>query len=175
MVLLENIQHYDENATRWIEQRYQPWLNSIMIFLTRIAEKGACWFTLSVFCMITNSYRMMGYAILIGLSVAHIWSEFIIKSLVKRTRPFIKMKGIELIKRPSFYSFPSSHSASAFAVVGIACRMAPLIFLVGIGILAVGIAFSRFYLRVHYVTDVICGSMVGFISGIASVSILYQF
>ncbi len=175
MVLLENIQKYDKSATIWIEQMYRPWINKMMIFLTKIAEKGACWFMLSIFCILISSYRAMGYAILLGLSVAHIWSEFIIKSLVKRTRPFNQIEGIELIKRPNFYSFPSSHSASAFAVVGIACRMAPILLFVVIGIFAVGIAFSRFYLRVHYVTDVICGSIVGFLSGIASVSILSRF
>ncbi|MDQ4140386.1 MAG: phosphatase PAP2 family protein [Bacteroidota bacterium] len=70
------------------------------------------------------------------------------------------------------FSFPSGHSTSAMALVGVLCYIAflevksrstcTLIFTAGIGyILLMG--FSRIYLGVHFLTDVAAGFLLGFL------------
>lgn len=62
---------------------------------------------------------------------------------------------------PSGFSFPSGHSISSFAAAGVLFfrrekgRVAALI-------LAALIAFSRAYLYVHFPSDVVTGSLLGF-------------
>ena len=95
-----------------------------------------------------------------GLAWAHLMGEIIIKHIVKRVRPCHTLDDDEqLIDRPRFYSFPSGHTTASFAMVGVALMLAMLI------------AFSRIYLRVHYLTDVIAGMILGLTCGICSVLI----
>ena len=61
---------------------------------------------------------------------------------------------------PSSTSFPSGHSASAFAFA-----IAVGAFLPGLGVplrfLAAGVAYSRVHTGVHYPGDAVVGSLVG--------------
>lgn len=102
--------------------------------------------------------------------IAHLMGEIIIKHLVKRTRPCHLLEDEEqIINKPRFYSFPSGHTTASFAFATTAllrCQPAaclPILFL------AFMIGFSRIYLRVHYLTDVVCGMLLGSTCGIISV------
>ena len=77
----------------------------------------------------------------------------------------------QLIDRPRFYSFPSGHTTASFAMVGVALMRCKVITFMPILMLAMLIAFSRIYLRVHYLTDVIAGMILGLTCGICSVLI----
>ena len=98
--------------------------------------------------------------------------EIIIKHIVKRVRPCHTLDDDEqLIDRPRFYSFPSGHTTASFAMVGVALMRCKVITFMPILMLAMLIAFSRIYLRVHYLTDVIAGMILGLTCGICSVLI----
>lgn len=92
-----------------------------------------------------------------------ILGEGILKHIVGRLRPSNEiLNSSGLISKPLSYSFPSGHTASAFAAAGILAKYfkkySALIFT-----LAVLIAFSRLYLYVHYPTDVLAGLFLGLI------------
>ena len=70
---------------------------------------------------------------------------------------------------PRFYSFPSGHTTASFAMVGVSLLRCRVITFVPIIILAALISFSRIYLRVHYLTDVIAGVILGTTCGMLSV------
>lgn len=101
--------------------------------------------------------------------------NLLIKEIVHRDRPFIELgDAINSIYYPSGYSFPSSHSATTFGLV------LPLIFFLGKGkmqyfirgfflIFAILVAFSRVFLGVHYLSDIMAGTGLGFlVLGIAT-------
>jgi undecaprenyl-diphosphatase len=77
-----------------------------------------------------------------------------------RIRPFDALGILNLVNE-SDSSFPSGHAAAVFSTVYILDREFPKIkwFWIGIAIL---VSFSRIYLGVHYLTDVVVGALIGY-------------
>ena len=100
-----------------------------------------------------------------GLAAESASCQFALKRLVGRTRPYEREKKIQLlVPKESSYSFPSGHSASGFTCAYLLTRLfgkkGALAY-----IPASLIALSRIYVGVHYVSDVICGMVLGTIVG----------
>ncbi|MCP4498829.1 MAG: phosphatase PAP2 family protein [Deltaproteobacteria bacterium] len=94
-------------------------------------------------------------AIVVGIVVATI------KYMVRRNRPD---SALHAHAPPDRFSFPSGHTAGAFAIALSMFGVLPWLAPIGIG-LAIFIAFARMYLGVHYPTDVIVGAAVGMTVG----------
>lgn len=148
----------------FIQQYFvNPVLNVIFIFCTTIVEHGEVWILAAIVMLITKKYRRTGLLVLIVLLLTFLSSEFLIKNIVCRPRPFLANPDVELlIKPPSGYSFPSSHSAVSFASATVIFYFSRK-FGVAAYILATLVAFSRMYLYVHYPTDVLCGIILGIV------------
>jgi undecaprenyl-diphosphatase len=85
------------------------------------------------------------------------------KLLVRRRRPFRHARPT-LIRTPQSTSFPSGHSATAFAFATGACAELPLLAPVLIP-LAGAVAYSRVHTGVHYPSDILAGAAIGIGSG----------
>ena len=94
--------------------------------------------------------------------------NFPLKYLARRQRPASRSGDRPLpVRLPSTFSFPSGHSASAFAfAIGVGLEEPWL--LVPVVPLAASVAYSRIRLRVHYPFDVLVGAAIGTAMGIAS-------
>jgi undecaprenyl-diphosphatase len=88
----------------------------------------------------------------------------LLKRLWKRARPSAGIAGFTaLVDNPDAFSFPSGHSAAAFAValaLAGAVPGGPAFVL-----LAFAIALSRIYLGAHYPLDVAAGACIGLVCG----------
>lgn len=139
----------------------------IMIFLSTLGNAGALWIVLTILLICMKKTRETGYLAAGALVTEAVLCNVCLKILIARQRPFDANPVVELlIAKPGDYSFPSGHTAAAFAVV-------TALFLAGnkklgwiFGIVAAGIAYSRLYLYVHYPTDVLGGLIVGILSGV---------
>jgi membrane-associated phospholipid phosphatase len=82
-----------------------------------------------------------------------------IKSLTKRTRPVHAGIRPHRLRTPRTTSFPSGHASSAFTFAGVMAPGDPLA-PVYYG-LAVVVASSRMYVRIHHASDVVAGAALG--------------
>ena len=144
-------------------------LDSIFLIITKIAGSyGQLWVVVGLALLIPKKTRWTGIAVLISYVGVYIFGQMILKNLISRPRPCQVDQAFEmLVARPSSSSFPSTHSAWAFAA-------ATAIFMkykkAGIAafVVAALIAFSRMYMFLHYPTDVLCGIVFGIILGIVA-------
>lgn len=87
--------------------------------------------------------------------------EYPVKKYFRRHRPFISiMQAIVVGRKPGNFSFPSGHTAAAFAGSTLLSAYFPK----GKGVfraLAGATGLSRIYVGAHYPGDVICGAIVG--------------
>ena len=90
-----------------------------------------------------------------------------IKYLVGRERPFYTYPELEKLSTGGSPSFPSGHSADAFAIATAIYLIYPkwYVFILVYG-WAVGIAFSRMRLGVHFPSDVLVGISIGILSAL---------
>jgi undecaprenyl-diphosphatase len=91
------------------------------------------------------------------------------KSLSRRRRPARDDESLSehrLVRMPDSSSFPSGHSASAFAFAVASSSARPGL-AVPLRLLAASVAYSRVHTGVHYPGDVIVGSLIG--SGIGQI------
>lgn len=85
----------------------------------------------------------------------------VVKRLVRRTRPHVDMQASA---PPDRFSFPSGHTAAAFALAiamfGAVPLVAPILLL-----LAICVGYARMYIGVHYPLDVAAGAAIGLVTG----------
>ena len=84
----------------------------------------------------------------------------ILKYITARPRPNIAPLELE-----TNYSFPSAHATAVFAPLILVDKLFPKIKWLWFGV-ALLVLFSRLYLGVHYISDVIAGALIGYIIGI---------
>ena len=142
---------------------HTTWLNRFFYFFTFIFTGGAAWFALMGGMTLFN--RKLGWHIIrqsaLPLALATLTVEYPIKHYFKRRRPFIDIiQAIVIGKKPGTWSFPSGHSATAFAGAWLFSRYFPRLTALWYSIAGVT-AFSRIYLGDHYPGDVVSGSLLG--------------
>lgn len=166
------IQKIDDRVLERIIKIHRPALNKIMILFSKAGTFGTVWWLICLPFLSNQKWRTTGINFILALCIAHLMGQIILKNIVKRARPCHKLDDDDLIvDRPRYYSFPSGHTAASFAMVGVALIRCRMITFLPILILAALISFSRIYLRVHYLTDVVVGALLGLTCGICSVVI----
>jgi YegS/Rv2252/BmrU family lipid kinase len=150
---------------RWTRRRAQP-IDQLLVGLSRAADHSKLWLVLAAVAASfggTRGRRAAEHGVL-ALTFTSAIVNGPLKLLIGRRRPHPRRR---LRRMPRTSSFPSGHSASAFAFAVAATRelpeAAPLLLP-----LAVSVAYSRVYLGVHYPSDVVAGAAFGAAVGTAA-------
>jgi undecaprenyl-diphosphatase len=154
------------------------WHNSFFDWLMPYLRQSEVWIPLYLFLLVfvLMNVKKSGWFILICIctvALTDILSSDIIKSVIFRTRPCHDPDVIQTIRFlvsycPQSSSFTSSHAANHFGLaVFWVIALKPV---VGRWIYisyfwAFIIAYAQIYVGVHFPIDVICGALVGIITG----------
>lgn len=140
-------------------------LSAVLVPLTTLCNHGEIWIALSLLMLCFRSTRRAGALALLSMLVCWGSSEFIVKLLVQRARPFALIPELApLVPLPTDFSFPSGHTSASMAAAGIHWRVLERRWQRwGALALALLVGFSRLYVGVHYPTDVLVGGLWGWI------------
>ena len=160
--MIESITALDLSILDFIRNTLSsPVADIIMKCLTYSIEYGAMAILVFIVMMFVKKMRKTGFAVMGATLSVLLFGELILKHIVCRPRPFAVNNAIDIIiKAPSGFSFPSSHTATCFAMA-----TAIYLFHKRLGIIAYIyaslVAFSRMYLYVHYPSDIFGGVILG--------------
>ena len=113
---------------------------------------------ISAALLVVPGTRRLGLAMVLANAASHLIVQALKRSVV---RPRPESAGVSpLAMTPDAFSFPSGHACAAAALaVTVSCWS--LAWAIPAVALALLVGISRVYLRVHYVTDVVVGQVVG--------------
>jgi membrane-associated phospholipid phosphatase len=160
------VQHLDRRLMRRSFGTRSPALDRALIAITRAANYSRLWLVVAGALAIFDGRRGRRAAGrgLIAIVIASVVANGPAKLLVRRRRPSSRSHPA-LIRTPRSTSFPSGHSATAFAFVTGACAELPML-APALVPLAGAVAYSRVHTGVHYPSDVAVGVGIGIASGL---------
>jgi undecaprenyl-diphosphatase len=152
----------EASILNWIRANLSSGLGDfLMPVISRLGDGGLIWIVFTVILLLIPRLRKYGIISVTALLLSLLFCNILAKPLIARGRPFIDISDIELlIPVPGDFSFPSGHASAAFASA-VSITFAGKRLGIPALMLAVLIAFSRLYLCVHYVTDVLAGVALG--------------
>lgn len=167
------ITELDYSILNFIQGLHNPFLDTVMPYITYLGSGGILWIVICVFLIVRKSDRITGIKTAVSIIIGTVLFVLVVKNLVGRERPFNQAAGMLdaselLIPPPSDrYSFPSGHSLVSFAA---ACSVVIHKRVMGCVCIAAAalIAFSRMYLYVHFPTDVFFGMIFGILCAVVS-------
>jgi undecaprenyl-diphosphatase len=165
----ELITYVDQPVSQWLAAHRDLWLTETLKVLTHLGDAAS----LAVIVAVVSAWMgwrirswlplVLGMSGLVGVGVVLVVAKYV----VGRTRP---PSWIAVIVEDGF-SFPSGHATGSFGVAVLVSWMisrwvlsawAARVALWAIALAVAGvIGFSRIYLGVHYVSDVIAGAFLG--------------
>jgi undecaprenyl-diphosphatase len=106
--------------------------------------------------------------LLVASQALSLGTAVLFKSLTDRPRPYEALSDVKVkrLSNVSGSSFPSGHSAQAFAIATmLAYRAGPIIYIPAF-VWAAFVGYGRVYLGVHYPSDVLGGMAIGILSSV---------
>jgi membrane-associated phospholipid phosphatase len=143
------------------QRAHMPWLDRLMITVTRIGSPGEIVITaLGAVVLWSQRRRVASIALVVSVAGAGLL-DFWLKLLFARPRPDI----FTPLTTETSYSFPSGHTMSAVALYGFVAyllwREGQRMWAVLAVLFGLLISFSRVYLGVHYPSDILGAITLG--------------
>lgn len=156
-----------------INHQYNPLLDVVFQYATYLGD-GIIYIPLIAYCIFFNRSFFIPavLSIIIGLFLTHFLKRVVFPN---QLRPItLEAQGIVLHKIKGLYisrvhSFPSGHTATAFATaIVLAVVMRKQSYAAALPLIAFLVAYSRVYLAQHFVTDVLGGMVIGIVTALLS-------
>lgn len=149
--------------------RRASWLDTVMLGITQI---GNGFFILVVVLYIFYKvHRSLAYELALGAVTLGLAVE-LVKAIIHRTRPYIRLKDIRIVgSRAAGRSFPSGHTSQTFFMATVILHYHHVGFYIWLLLYATAtlVGITRIYLGMHYPRDVLAGAMLGTAWGLLGV------
>lgn len=163
---------FDANISRLIASLRNIYLDYFLIGITFIMNNLIIFFLLTLFLFYLKPKRRWIVPFWLSIGLASL-IDFLIKIIIRRPRPF--QNGIVSVLNISLYfmkntintwnfSFPSEHTVLAFCILPILSKEFKKFKWIWL-IFAILVGFSRIYFGIHYLSDVLAGAVIGYLTG----------
>ncbi len=158
---------------RWLEGLHDllacRFLDGLMPIVSLPGNGGWGFILLAAVLLAIPKTRKYGCTMALALVLDVFLVNLLLKPLAGRARPYdLGISYPLLVHAPGDFSFPSGHTAAAFAAA-ISLLPAGKRIWVPMTIYAALMGLSRIYLMVHYPTDVFAGAVCGALCGLTAV------
>lgn len=147
------------------------WLDWIMLIITQLGG-GAFAAGIAIVFFLRGNHPM-AYEVIVGSLTLWIAVE-LMKALICRARPYIKLKNARIVgTRAGGHSFPSGHTSQSFFLATLLSHYFQFNFLgwLSLYIIALLVGITRIYIGMHYPRDVLGGAVFGTFWGLLGVII----
>jgi len=178
--MIEYLDNLDRAATLFLNGFHTPWFDNLLFNYSKMWVWVPFYILYIVHLAIKSGRKNLWWllAIVLTIFISDQISSGILKPLVERFRPSHDPEMKDLIHivngyRGGRFGFTSSHASNSVAAATllmliIRSRRQTIMLIVWAAIMG----YSRIYLGVHYLGDVLCGSMIGVFAGWVSYSLL---
>lgn len=165
-----------------INQHHQLYLDIFFKYITYLGDGAAFAIVFIAFLFYKNYYAVVTlFTSIVQSILVVIFKKGIFKGLERPLAFFedtVELYLVDDVKVHSFNTFPSGHTATAFAVFGLLAfafgQKRAFINILCV-LLAISVAFSRIYLAQHFFIDTLAGSFFGIVSIYAGIAITERF
>jgi membrane-associated phospholipid phosphatase len=160
------VQRLDQRLMRRSFEARTPVLDRTLVNVTRAANYSRLWLAIAAALAVLGGrrgQRAAGRGV-IAIAIAAVVANGPAKLIARRRRPFSRSRPA-LIRVPRSTSFPSGHTAAAFAFATAASAEMPILAPALVPV-AGAVAYSRVHTGVHYPSDVTAGLAIGVGSGL---------
>lgn len=144
--------------------RGKPIPDRIFYGASAVGDHGLIWLIFGALRGLRSEHHLRAAVRLgVGVGLESALVNLGIKSLFRRKRPAWEAERPLHLRRPRTSSFPSGHATSAFTAAGLLGdqdRLKPLYYVV-----AITVAWSRVYVKIHHASDVVAGIVIGTLLG----------
>jgi undecaprenyl-diphosphatase len=144
----------------------------LRILAAVLAHSGDSWFwgaALIVLWLLSDSFWRQWAVVMLAAITVLAALVMGLKFGIRRRRPDGEWGGIYRNTDP--HSFPSGHAARAFLIAVIAAGLGPTGVAIGLWFWAPLVAVARVAMRVHYLSDVVAGMVIGVLMGIITLQV----
>jgi undecaprenyl-diphosphatase len=175
--MIDQLMEWDKELFLYLNSFHTPWLDPVMLLIT----ETLVWLPLYIFLLylVVHHHPKNWWIVLIAIAITILLADQITSTLMKpyfaRLRPSRDPALEALVHivgdyRGGKFGFASSHAANTFGLatfffllMGKVRHWMWVLFL-----WAAVITYSRIYLGVHYPGDIVIGSLIGMLAGLAS-------
>lgn len=159
------VRRFDESVDAAFDRlRGNPVADRLFYAVTELGDFGLIWLLIGAVQALGGDEEIEEFARLaVALGVESVIVNGVIKSAFRRERPVAETERPHNLRIPLTSSFPSGHASSAMTAAILLSQgrqTAPLYYA-----LALMVAFSRVYVRIHHASDVVGGLAVGTVLG----------
>ncbi|MFH0797997.1 MAG: phosphatase PAP2 family protein [Candidatus Woesearchaeota archaeon] len=150
----------DDKLALFFNQHSNAWLTAFFKFFTYIGSGLSAVIPLIIIALWVSKKREYIIPLALG-ALATLALCYGLKIVAARPRPYESLKFMPMVSHFSSKSFPSLHASMSFSTLPVLLKVFGSLRYFWIAVISL-VAFSRVYLGVHYVSDVIAGAMIGY-------------
>lgn len=160
--MLESLDTLDRLLLPYITAWHSPWLDSLMVGVTRAGSKGTIWLLLAAWAWRRPLNRAAAWRVLLTVGLCYALVGLLVKPVTARLRPAGAVSQAERVlpEIPQSSAFPSDRATAAFGAAVAVSRIWPHLAAVWWTV-AIAIGYSLVYIGHHYPTDVLAGTALG--------------
>ncbi|MGV8171950.1 MAG: phosphatase PAP2 family protein [Candidatus Woesearchaeota archaeon] len=153
----------DKTVIKFISLIYSPTIEHLFIIITTL---GNAYVFASIIIILTIAlivYKRPVTSFILSVAAA-VSIQWLLKIIIQRPRPFEVGLTNPNTNTVVSSSFPSGHTIIFFAIIPLIGKSFPKIRPI-LWATAILVGFSRIYLGVHYISDVLAGALFGYFIG----------